>query len=260
MRAALLILVVASTAAADNEVKVSGFVTSGGGDLAGTVTSVDGKPLQGVTVRIAPAKGKELVAKTDAHGKYKVRLPNDGPTYVYVEDTVKIIGQLSSTVREGEYEAIAIRETLPPVVAPKAKIPLDTLLEYSDLAQDKNRWTRAWLLLDIDEAGKVRRVKLLNKPGLDLDAIAVREAFAIPFEPARDRTNSPVAALVVWTWEWPAYLWMIANRKNPKRLPPAISRMACIDSGPVRAMRDCSKPALAAGVTLPWIDRPSGTQ
>ena len=65
-----------------------------------------------------------------------------------------------------------------------------------------------------------------------------------------------MSALVVWTWEWPAYLWMITNRKNPKRLPPSTSTIECIGSAPVKAMRDCTKPALAAGVTMPWIEAP----
>jgi hypothetical protein len=256
MRAALLLLLVARVAAADGDVHVSGFVTAGGGELTGTVTDLDGKPLGGVTVRIAPAAGKERTTKTNAKGVYKVQLPDDGPTYVYVESAAKILGQLSTAVREGDVEAITMRETLPPAIVPKAKIPLDTVLEYSELAQDKNEWTRAWLLLDVDDTGKVRRVKLLNKPGLDLDAIAIRAAFTIPFEPARDRTDHPVPALVVWTWEWPAFLWMISNRKHPGRLPPNVSTMHCKNSGPEKAIRDCSKPALAKGITAPWIDKP----
>ena len=257
-RAAILsVVVVASTAAADTpDVNVSGYVTSGGGELAGTVTDLEGKPLRGVKVHIAPNEAKARVVITDAKGRYKTKLTTDGPTYVYVEDTVKITGQLAHTVREADYEAIAIRETLPPVVQPRAQIPIDTVPEYSETAQDKNKWTRAWLLLDITEAGKVRRVKLINKPGLDLDEIAVRDAFAIPFEPARDRAGKPVSALVVWTWEWPAFYWMITNRKYPNRLPSSTSTIPCLGSAPVKAMRDCSKPALAKAVTLPWIDKP----
>ncbi len=252
MRAAIPLLLVARVAAADG---VSGFVTSGGGDLTGSVTDLDGKPLANVTVRIATG-GKELATKTNAKGAYKVHLAGAGSAYVYVEDRVKILGQLSTTMTEGEVEAIAIRETLPPAIVPKAKIPLDTVLTYSDVAQDKNRWTRAWLLLDVDATGKVRRVKLLHKPGLDLDAIAVREAFAIPFEPARDRANHAVPALVVWTWEWPAFYWMISNQTHPGRIPPSVANVECLNSGPVRAMRDCTKPPLAKAATLPWIDKP----
>ena len=252
--AILVVVVVASTAAAENT--VSGYVTSGGGELAGTVTDLDGKPLRGVKVHVAPSDAAERVVITDAKGNYKTKLPTEGPTYVYVEDMVKITGQLIHAVREGEFEAIAIRETLPPVVPAKALIPLDTIPEYSETAQDKNRWTRAWLLLDVSETGKVRRVKLINKPGLDLDAIAVRDAFAIPFEPARDRAGNAVSALVVWTWEWPAFFWQVSNRKYPHRVAPAASRMACLNSAGVKAVRDCTKPALAKAVTLPWIDKP----
>jgi hypothetical protein len=256
-RAAILLVVLASTAAADKPaIDVSGYVTAGGGEIAGTVTDLEGKPLGGVKVHIAPSDAKERFVITDAKGNYKGKLPTEGPTYVYVEDTVKITGQLIHAVREGEFEAIAIRETLPPVVAPRAKIPLDTVPAYSETAQDKNRWTRAWLLLDVSETGTVRRVKLINKPGLDLDTIAVRDAFAIPFEPARDRAGKAVSALVVWTWEWPAFYWQVANRRYPNRVAPAVSRMGCVNSGPVKAVRDCTKPALAKAVTLPWIDKP----
>lgn len=259
MRSAAIItvVVVATTAAADTpRVSVSGYVTAGGGDLAGTVTDLEGTPLRGVTVHIAPSDAKERVVTTDAKGRYKLRLPSEGPTYIYVEDTVRITGQLAHTVREAEAEAIAIRETLPPVVPAKSLTPRDTVPEYSETAQDKNQWTRAWLLLDVSETGKVRRVKLLNKPGLDLDAIAVREAFEIGFEPARDRADKPVPTFVIWTWEWPAFFWQVENRKRPNRLPPNIGRMACIGSRPDRAMRDCTKPALAKAVTLPWIEKP----
>jgi hypothetical protein len=258
MRTAIaLVLACAAPAAAETptQAEVSGFVTYGTGDLAGTVTTLDGAPISGATVHVATG-AKEHVVKTDAKGVFKVKLFDAGTTYIYVEDKVKITGQLASAVKEGEYEAIAIRETLPPVVAPKAKIGLDVIPEYSEKAMDKDVWTRAWLLLDVSEAGKVRRVKLINAPGFDLDQIAIREAFKIPFEPARDRANTPVSALVLWTWEWPAHYWLVQNRKYPNRVPPLATRINCKGSGPSKALRDCTKPAVAKAVTLPWIERP----
>jgi hypothetical protein len=260
MRTAIAVLLACVTpAAADTpqSAEVSGFVTYGTGDLAGTVTGSDGSPIRGIKVHIAAGTAKERVVTTDAKGNFGVKLSGGGATYIYVEDKVKITGRLASAVQEGEYEAIEIRETLPPVVAPKSKIGLDVVPEYSELAMDKDVWTRAWLLLDVTETGKVRRVKLINAPGFDLDKIAIREAFKIPFEPARDRVNNAVSALVLWTWEWPAHYWMIQNRKYPNRVPPVATTVNCKGSGPSKAMRDCTKPAVAKAVTLPWIDKPN---
>jgi hypothetical protein len=255
--AAAVLLACATSASADSPptAEVSGFVTYGTGDLAGNVTDLDGAPLGGVKVHVA-AGAKETIVKTDAKGLFKVKLLDAGATYIFVEDKVKITGRLASAVQEGEYEAIEIRETLPPVVAPKSKIGLDVIPEYSDKAMDKDAWTRAWLLLDVTEGGKVRRVKLINAPGFDLDKIAIREAFKIPFEPARDRTNHAVSALVLWTWEWPAHYWMLQNRKYPNRVPPVATTVNCKGSGPSKAIRDCTKPAVGKAVTLPWIDKP----
>ena len=208
MRSLIVLLLLAATAAADSATPrsdITGFVTYGAGELSGTVTSVaDGKPLPGVQVHILPNGAKEKIVTTDAKGVFRTKITGGEATYVFVEAKVKIIGQVASAVQEGEYEAIEIRETLPPVVQPRSKIPLDTVPDYSGTAQDKNQWTRAWLLLDVNEAGKVRRLKLMNARGLDLDAIAIREAFKLEFEPARDRSNKNVPALVVWSWEWPA--------------------------------------------------------
>jgi hypothetical protein len=257
MRTTIAALACVTSAAADTpqSAEVSGFVTYGTGDLAGTVTDLDGKPITGATVRLAAGE-KERIVKTDTKGVFKAKLVDTGATYVYVEDKVKISGRLASAVQEGDYEAIAIRETLPPVVAPKSKIGLDVIPAYSELAMDKDVWARAWLLLDVTETGKVRRVKLINAPGFDLDKIAIREAFRVPFEPARDRANNAVEALVLWTWEWPAHYWLIQNRKYPNRVPPIAKSINCKGSGPTKALRDCTKPAVAKAVTLPWIDKP----
>lgn len=256
MRTAIAVLLAcaAPAAAQVSNTDVSGFVTYGPGDLAGSVTDPSGKPLAGVKVIVASGTSKQAVM-TDAKGNYRVRIGREDAAYVYVEFKAKIIGQMATAVKEGDAEAIAIRETLPPVVQPRAKIGLDVIPEYSDKAIDKNQWARAWLLLEIDEGGKVRRVKLLNAPGLDLDAIAIREAFKIPFEPARDRTNHAVSALVLWTWEWPEHYWMLQNRRYPNRIPAQVATLACKGTGPSKAIRDCSKPSVEKAVTLPWIER-----
>ena len=240
-----------SPAAAD---EVTGFVTGGTGELTGIATDLDGKPLEGIKVHIVGKSGAEQIVTTDAKGKYRAKVATE--SYVFVEGKVKIGGQVAATVTEGGMEAIEIREQIPPAVQPKSLTPLDTVLDYSDTAADKNTWTRAWLMLHVNDAGKVVRVKLLNKPGLDLDAIAIREAFKVKFEPARDLSNKKIPAMVVWTWEWPAYYWMLDHKRNIHRLPPEVVRVMCRGAGAARVLRDCSKPTIANAVSQAWIAAP----
>jgi hypothetical protein len=258
MRIALAVaLVLAFVTPAAAEAEVTGFITSGTGELAGRVTDLDGKALRGIKVHIVPKGKPEQVVVTDADGKYKAQLTGGEFTYVYVEGKVKIGGQAAVAVKEGEAEAIEIREALPPAVQPKALTSPTRVLEYSDLAQDKNTWTRAWLMLDLSETGKVKRVKLLNKPGFDLDQIAIREAFKLKFEPALDRSKRAIPAMVLWTFEWPAYWWLLDHKRAVNRLPPEVEEVPCRGTGPTRARyRDCSKPDISRAVTEPWIDKP----
>ena len=94
---------------------------------------------------------------------------------------------------------------------PKPLTDRAILPEYSEKMTDLDVWARAWLLLDISETGAVTHVKLVNKPGLDLDRIAIRDAFKLRFEPARDRSRRPIRAMLLWTYEWPSYRWMMAR-------------------------------------------------
>lgn len=254
---ALAIALVITAATASAETAVTGFVAVGKGELTGVVTDADGKPLKNVKVHVAPKGAPEQVVTTDDKGRYRATVPESEATYVFVEAKVKIGGQMSSAVMEGDMEAIAIREALPPAVQPKPKKALDYVPEYSETAEDKNTWTRAWLLLDVTDAGKVARVKLLDAPGLDLDKIAVQEAFDVTFEPARDRSGKSIPAMVLWTWEWPAYFWMLDHKRSMHRLPPEVASVRCKNDRPSRSLRDCSKPSVANAMTKPWIDRPT---
>ncbi len=124
---------------------------------------------------------------------------------------------------------------------------------YSDAAIDSNTWARAWLLLDIDANGFVTRLKLLARPGHDLDRIAIERAFATRFSPALDRAGNAVHSQLVWGIEWPAYWWLREHAGNA--LPP------CRGSGPLQlgamtsspVYRDCSEPDLARSVRETWI-------
>jgi hypothetical protein len=251
--AATIVIALATVALADSE--VSGFVTSGAGELSGHVTDFDNKPLEGVVVHIAPKHGAAQTVTTDAKGNYKAVHFAADYAYVYVEAKVKIAGQVVVASKAGDVETVEMHETLPPAVQPK---PLSSPLfvpDYSKLAQDKNKWARAWVLVEVNVNGEVTRVNLLDKPGFDLDKIAVREAFKLKFEPARDRANHKVPAMVVWTYEWPPYEWMVEQMK-PHQLPDIVGLVPCKPDGRSSVIRNCAKPTMANALTEPWFTRP----
>jgi len=252
MRLALAALVLASTTAfADGD--IAGFVTSGKGDLSGTVTTLDGKPLE-TTVHIVTNADHELLVKTDKRGNYAVKLDGGDVAYVFVEDKAKISGQTVASVKAGGGEAIAIRETLAPSVPAKYASDEWMVPEYSKTADDKNRWARAWLLLHVSETGKVLRVKLINSPGMDLDPIAIRAAWELAFIPARDRTDHKIPSMVLWTFEWPASWWLANHERMKGFMPPEVITVDC--GANLRLQRECSKPNIVNAIRLPWIERP----
>ena len=54
--------------------------------------------------------------------------------------------------------------------------------------------------LVVDENGKVKDSRLLNRLGHGLDELALERAKKIEFTPARDTDDKPVASVVVWTF------------------------------------------------------------
>ncbi len=137
---------------------------------------------------------------------------------------------------------------------------------YSDAAIESNTWARAWLLLSIDSTGFVTRLKVLNAPGHDLDAIAIDRAFHTRFEPAHDRGGNPVASEVVWGLEWPSYWWMVDHFGFALRMPhfgniEDVQAPGCKGSGPLElgvmksrpVYRDCSAPAIERAQKVAWI-------
>jgi hypothetical protein len=250
--ATLAALAVSTVAHAD----ISGFVTGGTGDLSGQVTTLDGKPME-TTVHVVTNAARELLLETDKRGNYSTKLTGGDVAYVFVEAKAKISGQTVASVKEGGEEAIAIREAVPPSVPAKPKSRQNVVLEYSKTADDANKWTRAWLLLHVSDKGEVVRVKLINKPGLDLDAIAVREAFKLSFEPARDRTKKAIASMVLWTYEWPASWWLAADLRVEGELPDSVAFIQCAAKPPSRSQRDCSGPNIANAIRSPWMEKPT---
>jgi hypothetical protein len=162
-------------------------------------------------------------------------------------------------------EVIEIHDYQPPKVLPSydpRKLPA-----YSDEAVLDNAWTRAWLLLDIDEHGKVRRFKFLKRPGYDLEAIATKEVWQLQFQPARTKGNTPIETKALWKIEWPSNGWLQAvNYGLTDALPhndwftdrPLADYVPCAHTGPMHTFeRDCSQPDLTRADVEPWIDRPS---
>jgi len=140
---------------------------------------------------------------------------------------------------------------------------------YTDSAVLSDAWTRAWLMLEVDATGVVRRVKFLKRPGYGLDAIAVKWAFQQTFDPARDKDGNPAASLVVYPVEWPSHDWLVARLGTTQRMLTPIwgwygtlALPPCKGSGPLQlesvdpVYRDCSVPNLAhADASETWITR-----
>jgi hypothetical protein len=253
MKLAVIVVAIglAGSARAD-ETQLSGFVTRGSGELTGRVTGDDGKPLPGVKVHIVSKAGDQTVT-ADKDGRYRVMLKGLD-SFVYVDHTAHVSGQMA----EGDGDVVEIHETIPPAVMPKPKPSYAIIPDYSDKAMDDDVWLRAWLVLDISDQGTVTRLKLVNAPGHELDAIAVSEGFKLKFEPARDRANQAIRALIVWSFEWPSYWWMLGNHYRIDRFPVQANGVACRKSGPPSDhYRDCSKPDLARAVVQPWTERPT---
>jgi hypothetical protein len=168
-------------------------------------------------------------------------------------------------------EVIVIEGKAPPATPPKAtNFKKRATPPYSDRAILSDAWTRAWLLLLVDEKGNVEAVKFLRKPGWDLDDIAIAEAFKLTFDPALDDQKRPMRSQIIWDMEWPSAWWLstfVGTRGTavpivghpPRRLDWYVP---CRGSGPLKlgsikpVYKDCSKPDLTKIKTESWITRP----
>jgi carboxypeptidase family protein len=258
MRLALAILAILTATAAADPDNVTGFLTAGSGELSGVVTDRDdGKPVRNAQVHVVAATGNEQILKTDAAGRYRTKLVPSEYTLVFVYGDVKIAGQVATATTIDGQEAVELREPISPGKQPQPKPSAYIIPPYSQTAIERNVWVRAWLILDIDDRGKVTRVKLINRPGYDLDAIAIRQALKLEFEPARNRVGQPTRSMVVWSYEWPAYYWLEDHRNGMRTMPAEVRGVPCFGSGPTHTLyRDCSRPDLAHAVAQPWHDKP----
>ena len=251
---ALLVWTV-SAAYADDEPKVSGVVVYGAGAIEGEVKARDGAPLGGVEVHVVASSGREQVVTTDQRGRYRIARRVGEYALVFVNRDARIGARTATPTKIGDEEVIEVREAVPPAVMPKARATA-VVPPYSEAAIDHNVWGRTWLLLDVDARGAVTRIKSLVPAGHDLDRNAWREAFALDFEPARDRAGRPTRALMLWSYEWPSYWWMTEHTYPLSRLPSTIAKVPCRGTGPSSGFyRDCRQADMARVFTAPWIER-----
>jgi hypothetical protein len=174
---------------------------------------------------------------------------------------------IMSSVAARAEEVIEIHDYQPPKVLPSYN-PRQ-LPAYSDEAVLDDAWTRAWLLLDIDEQGQVLRFKFIKRPGYDLEAIAAKEVWKLKFQPARTKGNTPIETKALWSIEWPSNSWLQGvNAGLTNTLPhnnwwtdrPLADYVPCARKGPMQTyVRDCSKPDISRADKEAWIDRPRDT-
>ncbi len=189
-----------------------------------------GAPVEGARVHVVGPR-LDRVMVTDQAGRYRLELAPGSYRITFSYGTSRTSERVSIKAGAGAIvdgrvdstsgEVIVIHGRPPrPAVPAKAKgySPIKAP-PYSDRAIDSNVWTRAWLLLDIDETGRVRRFKYIRRPGHDLDKIAAREAFKLRFEPARNRANRPVGSWMIWLIEWPSYWWLVDTFGTASRMP-----------------------------------------
>jgi hypothetical protein len=260
MRSSLVVIMLASATAAA-ETRLEGVV----------IDVTTGRPVEGAEVWINSARGPEAVATSDANGHYSLEVtpgPHDimfkhgesrrvDRITVEADTTAMLDGKVDGTAGE----VIEIHDPITPTVLPEP-INYDRrrLPPYSDEAILKNVWTVAWLLLDVDVTGHVRRLKFLKRPGYGLDPIARTQAFAQSFTPARNELGHPVAVRLVWKLEWPsADNFSTLTERIPlvgiqPRLATELVRCAQ-DFGfdPRWGYRDCSKPDLKKADTEAWV-------
>jgi hypothetical protein len=247
--------------------------------LSGRVIDTRHKtPVESALVLVAGGSGVEHTLTTDAKGAFAATVTPGSYYLIFVYGTarsstrvtlephaqVQVIGQVDAT----EGEVIIIQDKIQPPVPPKPtnhkprKAP-----PYSDRAVVHDAWTKAHMLLDIDETGKLLRIKWLKRPGYDLDKIAISEVTRLKFQPARDTSGKPMRAWLVWSIEWPSAWWLdkfIGTRTSMPRVIHGDKRqddyVPCKGSGKPwhmgsmhKTYKDCSKPDLRVAATEPWF-------
>ncbi|HEU0033210.1 MAG TPA: carboxypeptidase-like regulatory domain-containing protein [Kofleriaceae bacterium] len=247
--------------------------------LGGTVRDRDtGTAVEGALVLIAGEHGLAHTLTTDKAGHYAIALPPGTYNVVFVHGTSRTSGKvvvesgtpatLDGRVESLRGEVIVIRDRPAPAVEAKPKnFSSIKAPPYSERAILSDAWTKAWLLLDVDERGRVTRYKFLKKPGYDLESIAGSEVGKLVFEPARDGDGKPMKSWVVWGIEWPSNGWLVKFLGVATRMPPLVgfpprsmaASVPCAGEGPLNlgslypTYRDCSTPDLSKADAEPWV-------
>jgi hypothetical protein len=254
--------------------------------LSGQVTDLNDQPVRGARVVVTGSQGLETLVKTDPTGHYTATVHAAGSYSVVfsfgetqmarrIDVPAEGTMNLNATLELGG-EVIEIHEKLRPLQLAQPKQDPLRIPPYSDKAILEDRWSKAWLLLDVDDRGVVDRIKFLKRPGNDLDAIAVKFAFELQFDPARNNRGVPTRTYIVWPLEWPSHQWLIGRygiiTRMPKYLADADEVLPigmegprwprCAGTGPMQlnasrpTLRDCSEPDLSrADASEPWIVR-----
>jgi hypothetical protein len=266
---------------------VCGFAATASADLVAhdpmshlsgrVIDTRHGTPVESALVLVAGPKGVEQTLTTDAKGNFAATLAPGSYILVFVYGSArsstrvsleagfhaKVTGKVDAT----EGEVIIIKDKITPPVPPKPtnykpkKAP-----PYSDRALVSDCWTKAWFLLDIDETGKLRRIKWLKRPGCDLEKIAISEVSKLKFQPARDASGKPIRTWMVWMIEWPSAWWLDKFVGTRSAMPPIIhgnhrkdDYIPCAGSGPWhmgslhKTYKDCSKPDLRVAAKEQWF-------
>ena len=236
--------------------------------VAGRVTDVLGRPVPNARVYVLPRRGQPHQTKTNKDGRYSVKVQTLGTHGVVIAidkahtfRTVLVRQGATNTmdvdleldIDGGEVIKIEDRKRPQPAVKPKPTKDPRISLPYSEEAVERDAWARAWLLLDVDEQGSVARLKLLKRPGFDLDKICIEEAFKLRFDPARDAAGRPMKTYMLWTFEWPSWGWLIQGNGVAVRRPPDSNALHSLAANITVTGREGASNAKIGG---PWA-RPS---
>jgi hypothetical protein len=256
-----LVVAIAPAVAADPLVSLSGRVTDAKTD----------EPIEGAVVYVKGADQESKLRTTDRAGQYKVELPPGVYDVAFISGTQRVTTKVALVLGRAAFangavapqagEVIEIEGTLSETNAPKPKNAVSARVpRYSDEAFLTGAWTKAWLLLAIDDTGEVTMFKFLKRPGYDLEDIAAEEAFRLKFEPATDENGTPVPSRVVWPIEWPSTGYMLEKFEYHRMpTPQDLANIRCAGTGPLnldsqyRMYRDCSTPDLSKAAAEAWI-------
>jgi hypothetical protein len=247
--------------------------------LSGRVLdATHGGPVEGALVMIAGSQGLVKTVTTDVAGRYGALVRPGTYHLVFVHGDSRTSGRvdvvpgrparLDGRVDSVSGEVIRVQGRVKAATPPKPTNFVATKAPpYSDHAILSDAWTKAWLLLDLDEQGRLRRFKFLRRPGYDLEQIAIGEVKKLRFEPALDGDGKPMPSLVVWPIEWPSAWWLSTFLGTRSAMPKMVGfpprrqddYVPCAGSGPWlmdsvhKTYKDCSRPDLSKAAAEPWI-------